>query len=104
MTQRRSLIEGLKDTPAANPELEMAFVHGEKAQRPPTPAVAPTPAVSQKAVAARVPLSTRIRGDYSAALKRASLERQLAGLQPSTLTDILEQAVEPWVRQNGYLS
>ncbi|RUL89456.1 hypothetical protein TsocGM_01400 [Tautonia sociabilis] len=51
----------------------------------------------------RVPLSTRIRSDFSAALKRASLERQLAGVEPNTLQDILEQAVEPWLRSNGYL-
>jgi len=39
-----------------------------------------------------------------AALKRASLERQLQGTEPSTLRDILEEAIEPWLRTNGYLS
>ena len=96
--QRRSLMEGLKETSAVNSELEKAFVHGEKADKPPEP-----PAAVQKTVAARVPLSTRIRGDYSAALKRASLERQLAGILPNTLTDILEEAIEPWLRSNGYV-
>lgn len=105
MTQRRSLIEGLKETPTVDPEREKAFVLGQKAVKPPEPAAAPTQAATApKAGAARVPLSTRIRGDYSAALKRASLERQLAGIAPHTLTDILEQAIEPWLRDNGYLT
>jgi len=38
-----------------------------------------------------MPLTTRIRSDYGAALKRASLERQLAGQVPNTLQDILEE-------------
>jgi hypothetical protein len=51
----------------------------------------------------RVPLSTRMRADYAELLKRASLERQLEKVQPNTLQDILEEAVEPWLRSNGYL-
>lgn len=38
------------------------------------------------------------------ALKRASLERQLQGVEPSRLQDILEEALEPWLKANGYLS
>jgi hypothetical protein len=52
----------------------------------------------------RVPISTRIRADFVAALKRASLERQLNGVEPNTLQDMLEQAIEPWLKANGYLS
>jgi hypothetical protein len=51
-----------------------------------------------------VPLTTRVRSDFASALKRASLERQLSGVTPNTLQDILEQALEPWLRSNGYLS
>jgi len=50
-----------------------------------------------------VPISTRIRGDFAAALKKCSLERQLHGVQPNTLQDILEQAIEPWLKSNGYI-
>jgi hypothetical protein len=50
-----------------------------------------------------VPLSTRIRSDFFAALKRASLERQLSKSEPHTLIEILEQAIEPWLKSNGYL-
>ncbi len=52
----------------------------------------------------RVPLTTRIRSDFALALKRASLQRQLSGVSPNTLQDILEEALEPWLRSNGYLS
>lgn len=100
MADRRSLIEGLKSTPPAmDIHREKEFVYGSK-DKPGEPAKAPAsaPAVS------RVPISTRIRADFSTALKRASLERQLNGTQPNTLQDILEEAIEPWLRSNGYLS
>ncbi len=105
MAERRALVEGLKNTPAVDPEKEKAFVFRKDA----TPeasqgeAPAPTPTPTTAAALSRVPLSTRMRADFSAALKRASLERQLAGVEPNTLQDILEQAVEPWLRSNGYL-
>ena len=51
-----------------------------------------------------MPLTTRVRADFAAALKRASLERQLDGVIPNTLQDILEEALEPWLRSNGYLN
>ncbi|MFA8020493.1 hypothetical protein ACEN2Q_22360 [Bremerella cremea] len=36
-------------------------------------------------------------------LKRASLQRQLEKVEPNTLTEILEEAVEPWLKKHGYL-
>ena len=64
---------------------------------------APTETHASVSTHARVPLSTRMREDFAGALKRASLERQLAKVEPNTLQDILEQAFEPWLRANGYL-
>lgn len=94
MAERRALVEGLKPGPVAvEPGAERRFVFGEKE---PAPAAITTPI-------SRSPISTRIRSDYATALKRASLERQLAGVTPSTLQDILEEAIEPWLRGNGYL-
>lgn len=90
MADRRTLAEGLKATPAPIATVEKQFVFGSK-----PPVVAP-PAT------ARVPLSTRIRADFAAALKKASLERQLNGVEPNTLQDLLEEAIEPWLRNNGY--
>ena len=106
MAERKSLIQGLKAQPVVDPSLEKKFVYGE------TPTTGPdeAPPVSageegrgQTAGIRRLPLTTRVREDFARALKRASLERQLAGQQPNTLQDILEEALEPWLRSNKYL-
>ena len=91
MSERRPLTEGLKPV---DPALEKKFVFGGKAE--------PEPPV-EKAVPARAPLTTRIRGDYAAALKRASLERQLNKTTPNTLQEMLEEALEPWLKAHGYI-
>jgi hypothetical protein len=102
MTQRRSLIDRMNENPPViDPAKEKEFVLAGTVKRPEPPARATVP---QPTVPSRVPISTRMRGDFAAALKRASLERQLGGIEPHTLTDILEQAVEPWLRTNGYLT
>ncbi len=100
MAERRSLTEGLKATPPPiDVSREKAFVFGDK-----EPAKPAAPVVSAAATLNRVPISTRIRDDFARALKRASLERQLEGKEPNTLQDILEEAIEPWLKANGYLS
>ncbi len=106
MKERRPLTVGI-DSPAPPVDLETArkFIHGDKAPAD----LASSPRQSQKQTSSaaqthsRVPISTRMRGDFAAALKRCSLERQLAGIEPNTLQDILEQAVEPWLKENGYI-
>ncbi len=99
MTERRSLSEGLHASltskSVGDPQREREFVHGGKAS--------PATAIAAPLTIQRVPISTRIRSDYAAALKRASLERQLNGIEPHTLQDILEQVIEPWLKSNGYL-
>jgi len=99
MTERRTLTEGIRPavptTPPVDPNREKEFVFGTTA-RPERSQPTATPAHS------RVPLSTRIRADFATALKRASLERQLYGIEPSALCDILEQAIEPWLESHGY--
>ena len=97
MVERRPLVEGLKSSATVDPQLEKAFVYG-------TNKVAPVTATAPTVVAnvSRVPVSTRIRADFAAALKRASLECQLNGVEPNTLQDMLEEAIEPWLRVNGY--
>ena len=107
MNDRRSLIEGLN--PGAEPDRskEQAFVYGHNAK----PALEPTPEVVQPVPSAppiakslgRSPVSTRIRTDYAEALKKASLERQLKGEAPNTVQDILEEALESWFKQHGYI-
>ena len=98
MSDRRTLIEGLKSTPPAiDNSREKDFVYADKA-KPPQSTTPTTPTIN------RVPISTRMRADFSKALKRASLERQLKSVEPNSLQDILEEAVEPWLRSNGYIS
>jgi hypothetical protein len=112
MKERRSLIEGVKSSGDVDPAVEREYVFGTKPQsgRPRQPH-------DPKAVAevregkgqvgnspSRVPLTTRVRADYAMALKRASLERQLSGVTPNTLQDILEEALEPWLRTHGHLT
>ena len=99
MKDRRPLSEGVSPPPI-DPEIAKRFIHGEdvQASEPEKPATTPVPATT-----ARVPISTRIRGDFAAALKRCSLERQLHGQEPNTLQDILEQAIEPWLKSHGYI-
>ena len=108
MAERRPLVEGLKPAaPPVDPKREADFVFGEKSRPIPEAKTAPTPTPTAPAAPAatlsRSPISTRIRTDFAAALKRASLERQLNGKQPNTLQDILEEAIEPWLKSNGYL-
>jgi hypothetical protein len=100
MSERRPLVEGLKPVSSGiDPQLEKQFVFGTAVKPEPPKIVEPVaPAVT------RAPFTTRIRSDYASALKRASLERQLSGITPNTLQDILEEALQPWLKANGYLS
>ena len=96
MAERRTLVEGLNDTPPPiDPKAEKSFVYQEKEKSAPPP--------STVSPLSRTPLSTKLREDFAKALKRASLERQLHGQEPHTLQDILEEAIEPWLKSNGYL-
>lgn len=104
MAERRSLAEGLKATPKVDSVVAREFVYQGKAENAPPVAAKPEAGPPPVPVINRVSLSTRIRDDFAKALKRASLERQLQGVEPNTLQDILEQAIEPWLRSNGYLS
>jgi hypothetical protein len=82
---------------------------------PPPPPPPPSPPLPQSVLAAaqvhapspltgigRVPIGARVRTELAVALKRASLERQLQGIQPSAVQDILEEAVELWLLKNGH--
>ena len=97
----------MKPEIGVDPEVEAKFVFAgkPKADDPPPVASEARDGKGQTgSPVSRVPLTTRVRSDFAAALKRASLERQLGGVYPQTLQDILEQALEPWLRANGYLT
>jgi hypothetical protein len=118
MVKRRSLVAGMKPPAKSDPRKEEAFVYGKpkparekkpakpaaQEPRPSTPEpITPPLAPQMPQQAGRVPLTTRVRPELANALKRASLERQLAGQLPNSVQDILEQALEPWLRDQGYL-
>lgn len=107
MSERRSLLEAVKTKPTTDRALEEEFIYGGSKTRPSgSPArsqKAETPTTPQTPPVSRVPFTTRVRADLAKALKHCSLERQLKGVEPNTVQDILEAALEPWLKANGYL-
>ncbi|OWK40961.1 hypothetical protein FRUB_04853 [Fimbriiglobus ruber] len=108
MKDRRSLVAGL-NSGGVDRAVEKDFVFAGNKAAPSSAPHAAAPETrdgkgSSGNAIGRAPLTTRIRTDFSAALKRASLQRQLDGVFPNTLQDILEEALEPWLRSNGYLN
>ena len=51
-----------------------------------------------------IPVTVRLRPEVAGGLKRASLERQLAGEDLFTQQDLVEQLLEPWLRDHGFLA
>jgi hypothetical protein len=124
MKERRALVEGLAAADQSQQDREKAFVYGASATAESNSSAAVDdqtsasrePTVSDSNVstqydskvlpqfAGRVPVTTRARPEVATALKRASLTRQLNGIEPFYVQDIMEQALEAWLRTNGYLS
>ena len=125
-TKRISLVDGLRrDEPEPTVEAMQQFVKAGNAvpkpnPTPPTgpgrgdPAAGEVPAERYRPPAARprpsrvqpvalVPVTIRLRPELAGALKRASLERQLAGEPVYTQQDMLEEALAPWLKKAGYL-
>lgn len=96
MSDRRPLSQGITNNPVVDKEVARAFVHGDKPKQS-----GPTKTVTTQVH--RASITTRIRSDFVMALRRASLERQLEGVEPNTVQDMLEEAIEPWLRAHGYL-
>ena len=120
MVKRRSLADGLTTTPKADPEKEKEFVYekakpesqkkaakpsNQQAKREPTQSDVPwkEPERIPERNVSRTPITSRLRSDIGEALKRASLQRQLAGKTPYAVQDILDTALEPWLKEHGYL-
>jgi len=102
MDKRRPLVAGLKLPVSETRAAEEEFVFGEKTRMPASPVTEPSP-VRVATKIARVPFTTRLRVDLAEAVKTASLKRQLEGVEPNQVQEILESALEPWLRANGYL-
>lgn len=50
-----------------------------------------------------IPITVRLRPELAGGLRRASLERELQGAELYTQQDLVEQVLEPWLKQEGYL-
>lgn len=110
---RRPLSEGLKPEPELDPKTARDFVYqNTPMQQAATPEPKPsattrlavgTPNSTAEADTALVPLTARIQAKKFKALKRASFERQLQGVEPSSIQDIVDEAITPWLRKHGYL-
>ncbi len=85
MAERRALIEGLDTIDESERDRAEEFVY------------------NRLTGVGRVPVGARIRTELAAALKRASLERQLQGIQPNSVQDILEESLELWLHKHGLL-
>ena len=51
-----------------------------------------------------IPVNVRVRPELARALKTASLDRQIRGIEPHSKREIVEEALEPWLRSQGYLA
>ena len=122
MTQRRTLVEGLSPADPDQQQLEEDFVYGRSGNEAEEPgSVEQDPPAHEKMTAesqqhtptqdsrilpqfaGRVPITTRTRPEVASAVKRAALTRQLDGIVPYSVQDIVEEALEQWLRTNGYL-
>ncbi len=120
--ERRPLSSRVNAVPA-DPETVRRFVKGEVPMAPSLavpelgasaatvgsqpPALSPAPRRRAKATGVLpvglIPVTVRLRAELAGALKRASLERQLGGETVFTQQELVEAALEPWLRQRGYL-
>jgi hypothetical protein len=72
-------------------------------KRPSKPAVAKRPDTARILSTLLVPVTIRLRPEVAAALKHASLQRQLNGVETYTQQDIVEEALVPWLQAEGLL-
>lgn len=120
MKERRSLVEGIADVTPEQQAREESFVFGnnkpdakvesaktlaatdEQPVPVPTTAAPAQPARQVSHYAGRVPMTARTRPEVASAIKRAALTRQLEGVVPFSVQDIVEEALELWLHTNGY--
>lgn len=96
MTKRRPLVEGLVEKEEQLSEAEKDFVFGSEPETQPQESPQEESAVLPK-MKGRVPITIRVRPEIGSALKRASLKRQLDGVEPSSMQDIVDEALERWL-------
>jgi hypothetical protein len=123
VNKRISLVEGIRrDQEAIDPVVEQNFlkygtvkppIPNETVEEPAPDGRTYKPRVEEKPLrrarsskvtpVGLIPVTVRLRPGIAGALKRASLERQLAGEEFFTQQEIVEQALEPWLHREGLL-
>lgn len=96
MTKRRPLVEGLTESDEKLSEAEKDFVYGPEVETKEIESPQQKQTVLPK-MEGRVPITIRVRPEIGTALKRASLQRQLDGVEPSSMQEIVDQALENWL-------
>jgi len=71
-------------------------------QEVPPPAPAQKPTQVGQALAGTGAINARIDPAITTALLRASVERRIAGISPSTQREIIAEALITWLKKNGF--
>lgn len=119
MASRRPLTVGVNAPENTDPEAVRAFITQERPRPRETEPEVPTQPITRETASSPapkrkkhgkltpvglIPVTIRLRPEIAGALKRASLERQLAGEDLFTQQDIVEQVLEPWLASEGHLN
>ncbi|MBN9518200.1 hypothetical protein J0H58_06730 [bacterium] len=72
-------------------------------RKPTKPSAAKRPHAQRLLATLLVPVTVRLRPEIASALKQASLQRQLNGIETYTQQDIVEEALVPWLQAEGLL-
>lgn len=106
MAERRKLTNAFNSIPDTDPDVVRAFVTQEKN---PTPVIEERPIVSTPVKkifqpVGLIPITVRLSPEIAGALKRASLERQLAGEEFFSQQEIVDRALTTWLQENGHFT
>ena len=106
MAERRKLTTAVKSIPNADPNAVLAFVTQERTPSRPVEVqpTAPTPVNKAFQPVGLIPITVRLSPEVAGALKRASLERQLAGADFFSQQEIVERALVQWMADNGHFT
>jgi hypothetical protein len=103
MAERRTLSQRVHSPVHTNPEAVRAFVTQEPqaalAVGPPSPPT-PLPTSNHAFPVGLIPITVRLSPEIAGALKRISLERQLARADYFSQKEIVERALKAWLQQN----
>jgi len=103
MAERRTLSHRVQTAPHANPDVVRAFITQEAvtepAAQPASGSTSPTPSPINPYPIGLIPITVRLSPEIAGALKRISLERQLARADYFSQQEIVERALKAWLQQ-----